>query len=175
MRHVSAITAFIIAIASFRLYFICNTSCAFIVAEQVATPPPVYTNDLDYFLPGRTINLYGYAPASGKFLIDLIPIYIGLYAGEQAICLRLEVDIDIYHITRNSLAHGTEWFDAEDEGYSGLLAGRFFSLSIIVQMYSYEIVVNGYHFATYQHRIPFTKVMRLQTDSHVRLEPYEYY
>lgn len=119
--------------------------------------------------------MYGYAPKNGKFLIDLIPVYEGKFKDEVAICLRLEVDIDTYHISRNSLAHGTEWFDAETDGYSGLLAGRYFQMTIVAQMYSYQIIINGYHFTTYQHRIPFYKDMRVVADDHVRMEPMEYY
>lgn len=130
--------------------------------------------DLSYFGPGRTINLYGYAPADGKFVIDLVPRNADLYHDENVICLRLEVDVETYHISRSSLAHGTEWYDAETDGYSGLERGRYFQLTIVVQLYSYAIMVNGYHFATYQHRIPFYKEMTITLDDRVAYQPIEY-
>ena len=120
--------------------------------------------------------MYGYAPKNGKFQIDLVPEYEqGGYSLEDAVCLRMVVDIDTYHIVRNAFAHGSEWFAQEDDGYSGLLPGRYFTMSIICQMYGYEIVVNGYHFATFYHRIPITQTMWITVDPHVRLEPMEYY
>ena len=118
--------------------------------------------------------MYGYAPAKGRFLIDLVPEYDGKFSLEEGLCLRLTVDIDTYHIIRNSYAHGGVWFAAETDGYSGLLAGRYFQMTIVVQMYSYEILINGYHFTNYQHRIPFTKRMWIMADQHIRLEPIEY-
>ena len=131
---------------------------------------------MEYFLPGCTTTMFGYAPPNGTFQIDLIPEYgQGQYALEDAICLRMIVDMDTYHITRQSLAHGTEWFAQEDEGYSGLLPGRYFIMSIITQTYGYEITVNGYHFATYYHRIAYTQDMWITVDTHVRLEPIDYF
>ena len=117
--------------------------------------------------------MYGYAPPEGKFHIDLIPRYN--FSAEEAICLRLDVDIETYHISRSSLAHGTDWFDAETEGYSGLERGRYFQMTIVAQMYSYAVLINGYHFTTYQHRIPFYNEMKISVSEHVRLEPFEYY
>ena len=120
--------------------------------------------------------MYGYAPKSGSFLVNIVPEYEeGGYVLDQAICLQLEVNIDIYHIIRRSFAHGSQWYAEEDAGYSGLLAGRYFSITITVQMYSYVIHVNGYYFTTYYHRIPITKQMWITADEEVRLEPFEYH
>ena len=117
--------------------------------------------------------MYGYAPKVGRFQCDLIPRN-PLYGNEAHICLRLDVDIETYHISRSSLAHDTEWSPPEDEGYSGLEAGRYFQMTVVVQMYSYAVLINGYHFTTYQHRIPFYNEMTVSCSDHVRLEPYEY-
>ena len=147
------------------------------LAEEVKQQVEQTTNSLvlPYMLPGRVIKLYGYAPRSGKFLINIAPEYEkGGYQLDRAIALQLEVDVDTYHIIRRSFAHGTEWSDAETDGYSGLLPGRHFSLSITVQMYSYAIHVNGYHFATYYHRIPITKRMWITVDENINLRPIEY-
>ena len=129
---------------------------------------------LAYFLPGRVVSIYGKAPDSGTFDIDFSPEAGSYGALENAICLRLSVDIENYHITRNSFAHGDIWFAPEDEGYTGLLPGRFFSITVTVQIYSYEINVNGYHFATYYHRVPYVNSMVVQVDSGVKVDPIEY-
>ena len=137
---------------------------------------PPHGRILEYFLPGNTIYMFGYAPPNGHFMIDLRPHYEeGEYSLGEAICLRLIVHMDSYHITFQTSAHGIDWFFQEDSCYSGLLAGRYFIMSIITQTYGYEIEINGYHFATYYHRIPYTETMWINVDQHVRLEPIEYY
>ena len=128
-------------------------------------------HEVPYFKPGTIMYLYGKAPQSGQFNIDLIPRYDGEYT-QAAICLRVTVDIDSYHITRNSFAH-EKWLYEEVDGYSGIRPRRFFAITILVQVYGYEISIDGYHFATYNHRVPFTEYMKIVVDDHVNLEPIE--
>ncbi len=131
--------------------------------------------NLPHFLPGNTVNIYGYAPAAGTFNIDVVPEYgTSGYSLDDAICLRLSVDIENYKIVRSSFAHGTEWFVSEDEGYTGLERGRYFQMTIVAQTYSYQILINGYPFTTYYHRIPFTEQMWITVDPTVKIEPIEY-
>ena len=161
----------------------CNDSCNVISTllyaaldanNQFAVGQDVTVN---YYTPGSITYMFGYAPPSGQFTIDFIPQYEpgSAYVLDDAICLRMVVDMDTYHIIRQSFAHGDEWSVQEDDGYSGLYTGRYFTMAIVAQTYSYEIMVNNYHFATYYYRIPITKSMRVVTDANVRLEPIEYY
>jgi hypothetical protein len=136
------------------------------VAAQSGT-----TSELTYFQPGKVIYIYGKAPASGSFNISLIPQYDGGYS-DDVITLKLIVDLDTYHVTRTSFAYGQSLYE-ENDGYSGILPRRFFSIVITVQLYSYEITINGYHFATYYHRVPYTKNMKISIDR--EMDPVEYH
>ncbi len=117
--------------------------------------------------------MYGKAPASGIFNIDLVPEYDDKYSGD-VITLRLGVNVESYHVSRNSYIHD-KWLYEENDGYSGIQPRRFFSIVIIVQTYGYEISIGGYHFATYYHRVPYTKNMQITVSKGVYMEPMEYY
>lgn len=123
---------------------------------------------LPYYKPGRVIYIYGKAPSTGIAEFDLYP------QNYEGINLRLTIDAENYHVLRNSYVHD-KWLTAETEGYSGILPGRFFSITIICQMYGFEIAVNGYHFATYYHRIPFYKNMWIGLNHDIYVTPFEYY
>lgn len=129
--------------------------------------------DLPNYKPGRTIYMYGRAPSSGIFNIDLVPEYDDKYS-DEVIALRLGVDVATYHVSRNSFIHG-KWLYEENDGYSGIQPRRFFNIIIIVQNYGYEISIGGYHFTTYYHRIPITKNMRISVSEEVYMEPIELY
>ena len=131
------------------------------------------TAELLYFGPGKIMYIYGKAPVSGSFNIDLIPEYNGAYSTDT-IALRLTVDVDNYHVTRNAFKYD-QWLYEENDGYSGIQARRFFSITILVQTYSYEISIDGYHFATYSHHVPYTKNMQISIDQDIHLDPIEYY
>ena len=128
--------------------------------------------DLPYFLPGRILFIYGQAPRSGSFTIDLRPVYDD--NSEDVIFLRITVDLDSYHVSRDSFIHG-KWLGEEENGYSGILPRRFFVISVLIQTYGYEIAIEGYHFATYYHRIAITKDARIEVSENVPMDPVEFY
>ncbi len=119
------------------------------------------------------IFIYGNAPRRGTFDIDLIPIYD---TSSTDICLRITVDIDTYHVTRDSRIHD-QWMYPEggDDTYAGILPRRPFVFYIAVQSYGYEIAIEGYHFTTFYHRIAFTKEMKISVSEYILLDYIEYY
>ncbi len=121
-------------------------------------------------MPGRVIYIYGKAPASGLFHIDLIPEYDGHYATD-IISLRLGVDIDNNQVSRKCYLHDKLLHEDKD-GYSGIQPHRFFAITITVQIYGYEISIGGY--ATYNYRVPYTKNMRIAVNQDLYLASIEY-
>ncbi|KAM4627277.1 galectin-9-like [Polymixia lowei] len=61
------------------------------------------------------------------------------------------------YVVANTLQHAS-WGSEERTQNSPFAAGSNFSLMITVQLDSYQVTVNGFHFLSYRHRIPFNMV-----------------
>ena len=118
------------------------------------------------YQPGTVIYVQGNAPESGDFAIQL-------YAADpRKLTVPLSADIALSIKPRfnestvilNSLIAG-HWGKAQVERALPLEASKPFICAITWQLYGYEIALNGVHFTTYNHRLPFTMTATVMTSS----------
>ena len=67
------------------------------------------------------------------------------------------------------------WWGEEDGGGFPFTSGAQFSVAIVAQLNSFEIIVDGVHFATYNYRVPISDVMTVLVSGVPFIERIEYY
>jgi len=67
------------------------------------------------------------------------------------------------------------WWGEEDGGGFPFTSGAQFSVAIVAQVNSFEIIVDGVHFATYNYRVPISDVMTVLVSGVPFIERIEYY
>ena len=108
---------------------------------------------MDNFEPGKVVYIEGTAPTSGRFAVNFISV---LNSDDIAFHFNPRFNQDV--VVRNTFRNG-EWGPEERDGGFPFTAGEEFSLIFVCQDYGYEVAVNGDHFTTYLHRLPYTQEM----------------
>lgn len=67
------------------------------------------------------------------------------------------------------------WWGDEDNGGFPFTSGAQFSVAIVAQLNSFEVIVDGVHFASYNYRIPITDIMTVLVSGVPFIERIEYY
>ncbi|KAL5479447.1 hypothetical protein EMCRGX_G022971 [Ephydatia muelleri] len=118
------------------------------------------------YQPGTVIYIHGVTPGNGDFAIHL-------YASEpQKLTVPLSADIALAikplfnetAVTLNSLIGGL-WGVPQRERTLPLEPSKPFVVAITWQLYGYEIALNGVHFTTYNHRLPFSLTSTVMAQS----------
>lgn len=118
------------------------------------------------YQPGTVIYIHGVALDSRDFAIHL-------YATEpQKLSMPLSADIALAIkpffnesvVTLNSLIGG-RWGAPQRERTLLLEPSKPFIVAITLQLYGYEISLNGVHLTTYNHRLPFSLASTVMAQS----------
>lgn len=109
------------------------------------------------YQPGNVIYVHGVAPSNGEFSIHLYSTDPQKFTVPMAadIALSMKPLLNESSVILNSLIGG-RWGVPQMEKGSPFEPSKPFVVAITWQLYGYEIAINGVHFASYNHRLPFT-------------------
>ena len=111
------------------------------------------TQALNNFEPGKVVYIDGTAPTSGRFVVNFISV------NSNDIAFHFNPRFNQGVVVRNTHRNGKWDPNYESDGGFPFTAGEEFSLIFVCQNYGYEVAVNGDHFTTYLHRLPYTQEM----------------
>lgn len=149
---------------------------------------------------GKVVYIRGTAPVSGDFWILMVPeAPQDLVLFDISLCFRpnfstWKVERTTFDSARctgcscldedgrpDSYSNSTcgvdcnPWWGEEDNGGFPFTSGAQFSVAIVAQLNSFEVIVDGVHFASYNYRVPISDVMTVLVSGVPFIERIEYY